>query len=539
MGLREVADELYATTPADFTASRNAAAGRTVDKALAKEIRALRKPTASAAAVNALVREDPELVDSILAVGDRMRDAFAARDRDSIRSLTADRQRLLQTAVQSVGGASPAVQREVQETLQAAVIDASAAAAVRSGLLVRALESTGVDVVDVADAVALPIDPAARPRPTRTPRRKHASGDRTTEGGSEPTQPAVSAAERRERERRIRSAEKAVERARATADALDDELPEYFLRQKQKRTAAFLPDSAVDKLFAPGTENRFSGQGTPTGMMKKVEGGYLLNGKWSYGSGMYHATYTHSAALVDDGTGKPAKDENGNVIVLCAHAPVGEHGLLGNWDVIGLRATGSIDYDAKDIFIPDDFVFPILTAEPQRLKEFFSLGVVGLAAIGHSGWAIGTGRRMMDEIAKFARSKTGRSGLLGESDKFWFDYGRAEARVRAARAFLFEVWADVEASIEAGQRVSTRQISLIHLAKSEVHEAGVEGCQFAYRAAGGASLRAGVMQRVFREMMTAANHFTINPNIVGAAGREIGGVWSDRAWQFYDLIPKS
>ncbi|HEY5082079.1 MAG TPA: acyl-CoA dehydrogenase [Bauldia sp.] len=303
--------------------------------------------------------------------------------------------------------------------------------------------------------------------------------------------------------------------------------------------AAFLPDSAVDKLFAPGTENRFSGQGTPTGMMKKVEGGYLLNGKWSYGSGMYHATYTHSAALVDDGTGKPAKDENGNVIVLCAHAPVGEHGLLGNWDVIGLRATGSIDYDAKDIFIPDDFVFPILTAEPQRLKEFFSLGVVGLAAIGHSGWAIGTGRRMMDEIAKFARSKTGRSGLLGESDKFWFDYGRAEARVRAARAFLFEVWADVEASIEAGQRVSTRQISLIHLAKSEVHEAGVEGCQFAYRAAGGASLRAGVMQRVFREMMTAANHFTINPNIVGAAGREIGGVWSDRAWQFYDLIPKS
>jgi alkylation response protein AidB-like acyl-CoA dehydrogenase len=303
--------------------------------------------------------------------------------------------------------------------------------------------------------------------------------------------------------------------------------------------AAFLPDSAVDKLFAPGTENRFSGQGTPTGMMKKVEGGYLLNGKWSYGSGMYHATYTHSAALVDDGTGKPAKDENGNVIVLCAHAPVGEHGLLGNWDVIGLRATGSIDYDAKDIFIPDDFVFPILTAEPQRLKEFFSLGVVGLAAIGHSGWAIGTGRRMMDEIAKFARSKTGRSGLLGESDKFWFDYGRAEARVRAARAFLFEVWADIEASIEAGQRVSTRQISLIHLAKSEVHEAGVEGCQFAYRAAGGASLRAGVMQRVFREMMTAANHFTINPNIVGAAGREIGGVWSDRAWQFYDLIPKS
>lgn len=303
-------------------------------------------------------------------------------------------------------------------------------------------------------------------------------------------------------------------------------------------SAAFLPDSAVARLFAPGTDNRFSGQGAPTGMLKKVDGGYLLNGKWSYGSGFYHATFTHSAALLDDGTGKPAHDENGNIIILCSHAPVGDHKILGNWDVLGLSASGSIDYAAEDVFIADDMVFPIMTAAPLRQKEFFSLGVIGLAAIGHSGWAIGATRRMMDEVAKFARSKSGRAGLLGESEKFWHDYGRFEARVRAARAFLFEVWRDIEASIEAGNSVSTRQISLVHLAKSEVHEAGVEACTFAYRAAGGASLRSGVMQRVFREMMTAANHFTIAPGIVTSAGREIGGTWGDRVWKFYDLVEK-
>src|ERR1700743_2793431 len=91
--------------------------------------------------------------------------------------------------------------------------------------------------------------------------------------------------------------------------------------------AAFLPDSSFERLFAPGTDNRFSGQGTPTGMLKKVDGGYLLNGKWSYASGIYHATPPHPAALVDDGTGKPAKDEKGDIIVLCAHAPVEKHGL--------------------------------------------------------------------------------------------------------------------------------------------------------------------------------------------------------------------
>ena len=303
-------------------------------------------------------------------------------------------------------------------------------------------------------------------------------------------------------------------------------------------SAAFLPDTAIARLFGGETDNRFSGQGTPTGMLKKVDGGYRLNGKWSYASGIHHATFTHTAALLDDGSGQPAKDENGNVVVLCAHAPVGEHGLLGNWNVLGLQGTGSIDYDAKDVFIPDDMVFPIMTAEPQRQKEFFSLGVVGLAAIGHSGWAIGASRRILDEMATYAVGKTGRVGLLGESDKFWYDYGRAEARVRAARAFLFEVWRDVEASIEAGNRVSTRQISLVHLAKSEVHEAGVDACHFVYRAAGGASLRDGVMQRTYREMLVAANHFTINANIVGAAGREVGGLWTDRVWQFYDMVEK-
>lgn len=303
-------------------------------------------------------------------------------------------------------------------------------------------------------------------------------------------------------------------------------------------SAAFLPDSAVERLFAPGTDNRFSGQGAPLGMLKKVEGGYRLTGKWSYGSGFSHATYTHSAAFVDDGAGKPAKDANGNVIIMCAHAPVSEHKQLGNWDVLGLGGTGSIDYAAEDVFIDDDLVFPIMTAPPLRQKEFFSLGVVGLAAIGHTGWALGTGRRMLDEIAKFARAKSGRAGLIGESEKFWYDYGRAEARYRAARAFVFEVWRDIEKSIEAGNSVSTKQISLVHLAKSEIHEVGVDICNFAYRAGGGASLRAGVIQRTFREMMVAANHFTIAPSVVTSAGRDIGGSWNNRVWQFYDLIEK-
>jgi hypothetical protein len=230
MDLREVADELYALPTAEFTASRNAAAGK-AGSPLAAEIRGLRKPSASAAAVNALVREHPDVVDAILEVGDRMREAFAERDRAAIRELTGERQRLLQKATRTAGAASAGVLREVEDTLQAAVIDAAAAAAVRSGLLVRSLESTGVDQVDVSDAVALPIDVDAPP-PVRAQRASGTStATRTSAAAAASAEPAESPSERRERERRIRTAEKALERARTDADALDDELDEEVDRR--------------------------------------------------------------------------------------------------------------------------------------------------------------------------------------------------------------------------------------------------------------------------------------------------------------------
>lgn len=301
-------------------------------------------------------------------------------------------------------------------------------------------------------------------------------------------------------------------------------------------SAAFLPDSAVERLFAPGSENRFSGQGAPLGMLTKVDGGYRLNGKWGYGSGFSHATFSHSAAFVDDGNGKPLKDEHGEPVIMCVHAPIEEHDQLGGWDVLGLGATGSIDYGAKDIFVADDMIFPIKTALPLRQKEFFSLGVIGVAAMGHTAWCMGAGRRILDEIATLARSRTGRPGALGESEKFWFEYGRAEARVRAARAFALEIWREIEATVEAGCNVSTRQLSLIHLAKSEVHEAACEAAQMAYRSGGGASLRAGVIQRFYRDIMVAVNHITNSPVVVTSAARDVSGLWDTRVWKYYDLV---
>jgi hypothetical protein len=238
MDLREVAADLYGVDPAEFVAARSAAASG-ADRELRADIKGLRKPTASAAAVNALTRRDPALIDRLLALGDRMREAFAARDRDAIREVTRQRQRLLQAALRDLD-VSATVAREVEETLQAAVIDPAAAAAVRSGMLVRALESTGVESVDLSEAVAVPLDESElAARPVRVeeaaPRRAAPEPEPASTTPTEP-EPAESASDRRERQRAIRAAERALERARREADALDDELDEEVDRRSDLET---------------------------------------------------------------------------------------------------------------------------------------------------------------------------------------------------------------------------------------------------------------------------------------------------------------
>jgi hypothetical protein len=227
MDLRALADELYAAAPAEFVQRRNAAAAAETDRELAGAVRALRKPTAAAAAINALVRGRPDEVEGLIAVGDRLRAALADRDGAAVRESTRDRQRMLQRATEGLG-LSTAVARKVEETLQAAVVDPAAAAAVRSGLLLRALESTGVDQIDVSAAVALPID-------TRVPPPDARAGESADEGATGRPR-AASESESRERRRRIRAAERAVERARAETESLDDEIGEEVDRRSRLET---------------------------------------------------------------------------------------------------------------------------------------------------------------------------------------------------------------------------------------------------------------------------------------------------------------
>jgi alkylation response protein AidB-like acyl-CoA dehydrogenase len=289
--------------------------------------------------------------------------------------------------------------------------------------------------------------------------------------------------------------------------------------------AAYLKDEAVDELFGGGRFPVIAGQGTKPGNAVPHDGGFRLSGSWSFASGIRHSTHIHTLGIIE-GTGEP------RIFVL----PVEQATLIDNWDVLGLRGTGSIDYRIDNVFVPDAYTHFAVTEEPRRGGDLYRLGIIGFAIICHSGWACGIGRRLLDELVNKVKSGIGRSGTQAASESFHEQYAKAEATYRSARALVFEAWADAKATLERGDPLAVRQQTLIRLAMANITWACHDVSEFVYKSAGTLALRSGTIQRLFRDMHAGTQHITSAPPVFRAAGRELAGLADGKAWIFLDLV---
>jgi hypothetical protein len=167
--LLEIADRLYAEPMSGFTAARDAAAkalgsGEGADKELAGRVKALKKPSVAAWAVNLLVRREASQIDQVLTVAESLRAAAESLDGEELRALTRQRRQLTNALAGSARDLArehdvrltTAVLDQVEGVLNAAMLDPVAAAVVRTGLVLTAFTSTGISEVDVDAVCAVP-----------------------------------------------------------------------------------------------------------------------------------------------------------------------------------------------------------------------------------------------------------------------------------------------------------------------------------------------------------------------------------------------
>ena len=283
--------------------------------------------------------------------------------------------------------------------------------------------------------------------------------------------------------------------------------------------AMYAGDDVVAELFGDGRRSVLAGQLSPRGRAVAVDGGFEVSGSYSFGSGSDRATHMLGGCLkiVD---GAPVMRAGGLPEILAVIVPRDQVTFRGNWQVMGLAGTASVDYDIAPTFVAEGASFSIFAEQPRRGGAVHQLGVMTITAAGHAGFALGVARRALDEIAALAATKT-RLGdtRLADQQAFQVGYARAEAKVRAARSFIFDSFAACEHAVCATGVQPLRDRQLARLATSWGTEACAEAVEWAYRESGSDGLRVpSVLGRCFRDMYAGTQHlFVSRKTLVDAA----------------------
>jgi hypothetical protein len=142
----------------------------------------------------------------------------------------------------------------------------------------------------------------------------------------------------------------------------------------------------------------------------------------------------------------------------------------------------------------------------------------------------------LDELASSLKARGGRAGTQAASESFQEGFAQAEGTYRSARALVYETWGDVRDTIARGDKLSVRQHTLIRLAMGHIQWACEDVAGFVYKSAGTMGLRAGTIQRLYRDMHAGTQHVVCSPPVFRQIGRELAGLAEGQSWRFLELV---
>lgn len=295
--------------------------------------------------------------------------------------------------------------------------------------------------------------------------------------------------------------------------------------------AGYLPDEGALSLFAeprPVAAGQVAPLGTATITDNGAGPGWTVEGRFGFASGGMHASWFYGGFRELGSDGEPVMLADGLPNIVVGVFPRRAVELLGNWDVIGLVGTGSIDYRIPAQTLDPAFSFPLFEPELRRGHPRLRMGLAGLTCIGHAAFATGVARRALDELVALAASKRriGRATLI-DDPVFQYRYAQAEAQLAAARALALSALDDLEAAAMAGA-VTTETRTMARLAATHAAETAVEVAGAAFRFSGSTGLRNGsAIQRCYRDLNAGEQHVFTDFNSYRDAGRLLLGVGPD------------
>jgi indole-3-acetate monooxygenase len=288
------------------------------------------------------------------------------------------------------------------------------------------------------------------------------------------------------------------------------------------------PDAGVDELFGDGALPIIAGTLVPGGGQgRKVDGGYVVTGRWRFGSGCSEARWMIGNFDV------AGADSSG---VYRVAFPLDDVTIYRDtWEVTGMRGTGSYDWSVDEVFVPEHRVVfvpgRVAVNQWQRWEgTLYQLPVHTLIGPHHSMIATGIALGGIDAFAELAgakvpRGRAGASRLLRDEPQVQDWIARAEAHLEGGRAFRERMLREVWATAEAGKDVSLEQRARCRLAGSFAADSARAAMDLVYRGSGTtATQRAHRLAHCWRDLQVVSQAAAVNPDWYPVVGRVLLGL---------------
>ncbi len=263
----------------------------------------------------------------------------------------------------------------------------------------------------------------------------------------------------------------------------------------------------------------------PAGRARKVDGGYVLRGRWPFSSGVDSCEWNMLASVVS------SDDEADGIEYRIFLLNKTDYKINDTWNAAGLRGTGSNDVEVNDAFVAEPMTVAVndLAGGPTpgsavNPNALYKLPVFSLFPYVLSGVALGNAQACLDDYVEVARHRasTYNRTKLGDLQSTQIKIAEASAKIDAARLIMRSTCIEAMADARRGHFPDIA-------AKTKTRRDGAfavnlctEAVSLLFAASGARGLfTTAALQRQFRDAHAINSHLAFN---FDAAGTNYGRV---------------
>lgn len=281
-------------------------------------------------------------------------------------------------------------------------------------------------------------------------------------------------------------------------------------------------EKAQDEVFGANPDARVSGVFSPSTQVERVEGGLKASGKWFWSSGCLHADWAMLGLL--------ETDKNGAVLgQYLALMPMSELSIEDTWFTAGMKGTGSNCVIAKDVFVPEHRLLPMMPAvnseypTPFKDEVAYRAAFVPVAALILVGAQLGMSRAALAYVVEKAPQRSiAYTSFKKQTDSvsFQIQVSQAAMKIDTAHLHAFRAADDIDNAAMRGEVLDYKTRARVRADTGYVAQYATDAINMLMTAHGAGSFAdASPMQRLWRDANTAARHAIV----LQPVGEEIYG----------------